>query len=214
MLKQSLNLIPARRELYQAKLFFYLFIASLTMFFVASLITYCLVRVEGFRTIQQTYDAATNTMVASNRQYEALRLPISFWASTTLLVAISVLLQRAVYLVSREQINQFRGCLIWAWVCAVVFVVVQSFGMADLVANHFRQLENGSTKVYGMSFTLAFIHALHVLGGLVFLGYVIFQSFQGKYDHERHWAVDHCAGYWHFLDVVWVVMLLVFAITK
>ena len=33
MLKQSLLLVPARRDLYQAKLVFYLFLASLGMFF-------------------------------------------------------------------------------------------------------------------------------------------------------------------------------------
>ena len=206
-------MIPARRELYQAKLVFYLFIASLTMFFVASLVTYCMIRVEAFRTIQQSYDAATNTMVASSRNYEPLKVPVSFWASTSLLIVISIFLQRAVWFVRRESINHFRQCLIWAWAAAVIFVVIQAFGMSELVANHFR-LDDGSTKVYGMSFTLAFIHALHVLGGMAFLGYVIFQSFRGKYDHERHWAVDHCAGYWHFLDIVWLTMLLVFAITK
>ena len=213
MLKQSINLIPARRELYQAKLVFYLFIASLTMFFVASLITYCMIRVEAFRSIQQTYDAATNTMVATTRSYESLKVPASFWASTSLLIVISVFLQRAVWFVCRECIYKFRSSLMWAWAAAVIFVLIQTFGMAELVSNHFSQ-SDGSTKVYGMSFTLAFIHALHVLGGMVFLGYVIYQSFQGKYDHERHWAVDHCAGYWHFLDIVWVVMLAVFAITK
>ena len=213
MLKQSINLVPGRRELYQAKMVFYLFIASLTMFFAASLITYCMIRIEAFRTIQQTYDAATNTMVASSRSYETLKVPTTFWASTILLVVISVFLQRAVGFVRRESIPQFRSCLIWAWAAAVGFSAIQMFGMSELIANHYSAAD-GSTKVYGMSFTLAFIHALHVLGGMIFLGYVIYQSFRGKYDHERHWAVDHCAGYWHFLDVVWIVMLAVFAIAK
>ena len=52
MLKQSISLVPARRDLYQAKLVFYLFIASLSMFFVASLVTYYLVRVQSFQSIQ------------------------------------------------------------------------------------------------------------------------------------------------------------------
>ncbi len=85
--------------------------------------------------------------------------------------------------------------------------------MSELVIHHFRQ-DDGSTKVYGMSFTLAFIHALHVFGGILFLGFVIYQAFRDRYDHERHFAVDHCAGYWHFLDAVWLSMLLVFVIAK
>ena len=90
--------------------------------------------------------------------------------------------------------------------------MVQTIGMQDLLVHHFAQAD-GSTKVYGMSFTLALIHALHVVGGVVFLGFIIFQSMRDRYDHERHWAVDHCAGYWHFLDAVWVTMLALFLIT-
>jgi cytochrome c oxidase subunit 3 len=64
-----------------------------------------------------------------------------------------------------------------------------------------------------MSFTLSLIHVLHVAGGIIFLGYIITQAFRNRYDHERHWAVDHCAGYWHFLDVVWIMMLALFMVT-
>ena len=213
MLKSSISLIPARRDLYQAKLVFYLFIASLAMFFIASIITYCLIRVEAFRTVEFTYNAASNSMVESTRVYEPLKLPISFWTSTLLLIGISVFLQRAVWSVRRENQIGFRRCLVWSWSLAVAFVVIQSFGMFELVSHHFSQ-SDGSTKVYGMSFTLALIHALHVLGGIAFLGFVIYQALRDRYDHERHWAVEHCASYWHFLDVVWIAMLIVFAITK
>ena len=212
MLKQSLSLVPARPALFQAKLVFYLFLASLTMFFVASLITYCSIRAGVFGA-QQVYDAATNSMVPVQRTYEHLELPATFWSSTLLLVLMSILLQRSCWLVAREQQIKFRRCLIWAWIIAISFLLVQAFGMVELVSNHFRGT-NGSTKVYGMSFTLALIHALHVLGGIVFLGYVIFQAFKNRYDHESHYAVDHCAGYWHFLDAVWFMMLVVFVITK
>ena len=212
MLKQSISLVPARPALYQAKLVFYLFIASLTMFFVASLITYCSIRVQAFG-VQQVYDAATNSMVPVNRTYEQLQLPMSFWTSTILLILMSILLQRACWLVQREQQVKFRNCLVWSWIVAISFLIIQAFGMVELVSHHFSQ-SDGSTKVYGMSFTLALIHALHVLGGLAFLGYVMYHAFRNRYDHESHYTVDHCAGYWHFLDVVWFSMLIVFVITK
>ena len=40
------------------------------------------------------------------------------------------------------------------------------------------------------------------------LGAMVF----GKYDHERHFPIRFSALYWHFLDVVWVVMLGCFAL--
>ena len=129
------------------------------------------------------------------------------------LLLVGVFLQRACWLVHRERQLEFRRWLIWAWVAAVVFILIQGFGLRDLLTHHFTQ-SDGSTKVYGMSFTLSFLHALHVLGGMVFLGFVIFQALRNKYDHERHWAVDHCAGYWHFLDIVWICMLIMFVVTR
>jgi heme/copper-type cytochrome/quinol oxidase subunit 3 len=211
MLKQSINLVPNRRDLYQAKMVFYLFLASLGMFFVASLITYLIIRVQAFRPIA---DAVPGSILTQGPDiYQPLRLPLSFWISTLILVLVSVFLQRACWSVHREKQVSFRRWLIWAMAAAFVFSAIQCFGMFDLLAQHFSQ-SDGSSKVYGMSFTLAFIHALHVFGGMVFLGFVIRQAARDRYDHERHWAVDHCASYWHFLDVVWACMLITFVVAR
>lgn len=210
MLKQSINLVPARQNLYQAKMVFYLFLASLGMFFIASMITYLIIRAQAFRPIP---DAIPGSILTQGPEvYQPLLLPMSFWISTVILILVSLFLQRACWSVQREKQTGFRRWLIWALGGALVFVLIQSVGMADLATQHFSKTD-GSTKVYGMSFTLAFIHALHVLGGMVFLGFVIYQAFRNRYDHERHWAVDHCASYWHFLDVVWVCMLITFTVT-
>ena len=211
MLKQSMNLVPARPAMYQAKLVFYLFLASLGMFFIASMMTYLIVRQQAFRPIE---DAIPNSILAMGPEvYQSLTLPTSFWVSTLVLIAVSVFLQRACWLVHREKQVDFRRALIWSMLAAVVFVLIQSFGMVDLLSQHLNH-SDGSAKVYGMSFTLSFIHALHVIGGMVFLAYVTRQAFRGRYDHERHWAVDHCASYWHFLDVVWACMLITFLVAR
>ncbi len=56
------------------------------------------------------------------------------------------------------------------------------------------------------------IHALHVVGGVAALVFIFFGIARGAYDHERHFPVRFCAMYWHFLDVVWIIMLLSFAL--
>ncbi|MDG1875517.1 MAG: cytochrome c oxidase subunit 3 [Mariniblastus sp.] len=209
MLKKSINLVPNRPAMYQAKMVFYLFLASLGMFFFASLLTYLIIRNQAFRPDENAVPNSIATM--GPEIYQSLELPVTFWISTLILVLVSVFLQRACWLIHREKQVGFRRWLIWAMLAAAVFVFVQAIGMNDLLNHHFSQTD-GSTKVYGMSYTLSFIHALHVLGGIIFLGFVIRQAFQEKYDHERHWAVDHCASYWHFLDVVWACMLITFVV--
>lgn len=211
MLKQSMNLIPSRPDLYQAKMVFYLFIASLSMFFIASLITYLTVRDQAFNPIPNAVPGSIATM--GPEVYQPLKLPVTFWVSTVLLIATSYTLHRACRLVRREKQQRFRRWLIYALGSAIAFTVLQSFGLWSLLTAHFSQTD-GSTKVYGMSFALSFIHALHVVGGIIFLLFIIRQAFHNRYDHERHWAVDNCAGYWHFLDAVWACMLVVFVVTR
>lgn len=211
MLKQSLKMVPARREHYQSKLVFLLFLASLGMFFVASLITFLMVRDQAFSPIP---NAVPGSILDQGPEiYQPLQIPGSFWWSTFALILVSFCLHRACWLVHRERQNEFRLLLGLAWVAAFAFTIIQGVGMAWLLDQHFSATD-GSMKIFGMSFTLALIHALHVIGGMVFLGFVIYQAYRDRYDHERHFAVDNCANYWHFLDVVWVCMLAVFLIAR
>lgn len=53
-------------------------------------------------------------------------------------------------------------------------------------------------------YTMTGFHALHVLTGVIFLGIVYRNGRRGLYSAERHWAVEACAVYWHFVDVVWI----------
>jgi heme/copper-type cytochrome/quinol oxidase subunit 3 len=211
MLKQSINLIPARQKLYQAKLAFYLFLASLGMFFIASMMTYLIIRNQAFNPIP---DAVPNSIATMGPEaYQSLQIPMSFWLSTVLLIVVSVALHRACFMVRRERQDEFRLYLIISGVAASIFVIAQVFGLAHLLGEHFSK-GDGSMKIYGMSFTLSFIHALHVFGGMIFLGFVIKNAYLERYDHERHWTVDNCASYWHFLDVVWACMLITFVISR
>lgn len=211
MLKQSIHLLPARQKLYQAKLGFYLFLASLGMFFLGSLITYLIIRDQAFSPIPNAIPNSIATM--GPEAYAPLKVPISFWVSTVLLVLVSYMLHRACFMVRRERQQEFRFFLVASAIAATAFVIIQFFGLAHLLGEHFSKAD-GSMKVYGMSFTLSLLHALHVIGGLIFLGFVIQNAWQEQYDHERHWTVDNCASYWHFLDVVWAVMLVTFVITR
>jgi cytochrome c oxidase subunit 3 len=53
-------------------------------------------------------------------------------------------------------------------------------------------------------YTMTGFHAFHVLTGLIFLAVVYRNGRKGLYSPERHWAVEACAVYWHFVDVVWI----------
>ena len=53
-------------------------------------------------------------------------------------------------------------------------------------------------------YSMTGFHAFHVFTGVIFLFIVLRNGLRGRYSAEKHWGVEACAIYWHFVDVVWI----------
>jgi len=62
----------------------------------------------------------------------------------------------------------------------------------------------GDGIVGSLFYTMTGFHAFHVLTGVIFLFIVYRNGREDLYSSERHWPVEACAVYWHFVDVVWM----------
>lgn len=56
----------------------------------------------------------------------------------------------------------------------------------------------------GIFFAMTGMHALHVLSGIVLILMVWNLGRKGHFSEEKHWGVEACAIYWHYVDVIWV----------
>lgn len=56
--------------------------------------------------------------------------------------------------------------------------------------------------------TLTGLHALHVGGGILWLLYLVVMAFVGRLTPERSLSVSQGAVYWHFVDLLWIFLLL------
>ena len=59
-------------------------------------------------------------------------------------------------------------------------------------------------KYGAVVFAMTGMHALHVISGIVFILIVWNLARKGSFSPERHWGVESCAIYWHYVDVVWI----------
>jgi len=63
--------------------------------------------------------------------------------------------------------------------------------------------------VYGSTFFIATgFHGIHVTIGALFLLYVTVIIIQGKLLFNHHFSFEAAAWYWHFVDVVWLILFL------
>ncbi|NEP17286.1 MAG: heme-copper oxidase subunit III, partial [Leptolyngbya sp. SIO4C1] len=73
----------------------------------------------------------------------------------------------------------------------------------------YTHLEFGLTSnLFASTFyVLTGFHGLHVLFGLLLMLAVLLRSRQpGHYSHENHFGIEAAELYWHFVDVIWIIL--------
>jgi cytochrome c oxidase subunit 3 len=67
----------------------------------------------------------------------------------------------------------------------------------------FSPQDNAQATVF---FSLTGLHGAHVTIGLILLAMVTIRSFRGHFSAEHHHGVEIPGIYWHFVDVMWIVV--------
>lgn len=63
------------------------------------------------------------------------------------------------------------------------------------------------TNLFGSTFfTLTGFHGAHVFGGVIMLGVILYRGLAGQFSARHHDAVEAVSLYWHFVDVVWIII--------
>jgi cytochrome c oxidase subunit III len=129
-------------------------------------------------------------------------LPKGLGLSTVLIVLISLCLGLAQAGIKKNQLEQVRRWLWCTGALAALFLLTQT-------ANWFAMRPPTSAPSLYLStfYLLTGVHALHVVGGFVPLGFVLHHANRRNYSSSRYEGLSLCAQYWHYLGVVWLVLV-------
>jgi cytochrome c oxidase subunit 3 len=127
--------------------------------------------------------------------------------NTTLLIASSVTVHFAEVALRKGRRRQFLGLLGTTLLLGIVFIGGQVLEYYTFI------VEEGFTLTSGIFasafFALTGLHGLHVTMGAILLGIVFARALAGQYSDERHTSVSTVSMYWHFVDVVWLFLVVV-----
>ncbi|MGO4711994.1 cytochrome c oxidase subunit 3 [Bradyrhizobium sp. 2TAF24] len=131
-------------------------------------------------------------------------IPWLVWFNTLVLVLSSGVLQWTQGAARRgDQEGTVTG-LLAAGVASVVFLVGQLLAWQQLLAAGYGVAGNPANSFF---YLVTAVHGLHLLGGLVALGRAIAGAWRGADLPRLRLSVELCAMYWHFLLLVWLVLL-------
>lgn len=135
------------------------------------------------------------------------RPPLVLPAINTIVLGWSSwVLQRAIDCIAHERVRQGALHIGVAALLGALFLALQ---INVWVALHGQGLSVDTGSYASVFYALTCFHALHVLVGLVALGWLVYRALDGRYNAARHLPVRLWTMYWHFVGGVWGFMFVV-----
>ncbi|MFS4455876.1 cytochrome c oxidase subunit 3 [Maribacter sp. 2304DJ31-5] len=155
-------------------------------------------------------------IVSSSREdwIQDLDLPSSFYISTVILIISSLtyfLAQKAV------QANKMDMCTLLLLITLGLgtgFVFFQFDGFSQMVDQGYYFTGPTSTIKMSYVFLIAMVHIVHVAAGIISLLVVLFNQWKGKYSSTEYLGLSLGATFWHFLDLLWVYLIVFMTLVK
>ncbi|MBL7740953.1 MAG: cytochrome c oxidase subunit 3 [Chitinophagaceae bacterium] len=139
-----------------------------------------------------------------------IKMPTVFWYSTAAILLSSLTIQVAIRSFKQREMKQYRSMIAWTLVLGVAFIVLQYFGFKNLWEQNIRF--SGSAGAGQFLYVIFGLHALHVIGGAIALLVMFLKAYVGKVKLYSSVPVEVMATYWHFVDILWIYLLVFFIV--
>jgi cytochrome c oxidase subunit 3 len=138
-------------------------------------------------------------------------MPKVFWASTAAIVSSSITIQLALRAFRQRDMRLYRSLILTTLLLGIVFVVLQWIGFKDLWYQQ-KITFKGSAGAGQFLYVIFGLHALHVIAGVIALLVLFIKAFFGKTKVYSPVPTEVTATYWHFVDLLWIYLLVFFIV--
>ncbi len=146
--------------------------------------------------------------------WQTFSLPKVFWASTIIIALSSYTLYIAKKSLEKDEFKQYRYALAATFSLGVLFCLLQIWGWQIMA----------STKVFFQNsiqgsflYVISGLHLLHIVVGLILLAMIFrdaikyksyIDAFVYSVNPPNQLKIKLICRYWHFVDILWVVLFL------
>ena len=153
----------------------------------------------------------TSAYIVSSKREDWLaefQLPSAFIYSTIIIVLSSltyILAKKALQQGKAQNSTMYLGLTL---LLGISFIVVQFVGFSQMISLGYYFTGPTSNITMSYVFLIAAVHIVHLVAGLISLLVVLFNQIKGKYSPQNMLGFELGATFWHFLDLLWVYVVL------
>ncbi len=151
-------------------------------------------------------------IVKSNQAgWEAVQVPKIFFLSTALIVGSSISIYLAQKAMEAREMAKYRLLITVTALLGVGFVITQFVGFSELWASKITFKDSVAGSFF---YIITGVHVLHVLGGIVALIVLFLRAYNSKTKFYSTAPVQTAGLYWHFVDLLWIYLLVFFLLVS
>lgn len=185
-MSDTTNTIPLHQH-ENSKLAMWVFIGGEVVFFVSLILVLLLGRLVNSGYEEQFRGHLSIPIIALN---------------TFILLTSSYFVVRSLDSIGQGNPKGMRANLVGVLVLGLLFLGGQAFEWSSL----FKEGVTFSTT-FGMPFfTVTGLHGMHVFVGILWLVYILVGNQRVPYTQEDHLGIENFGLYWHFVDIVWIIL--------
>jgi len=141
-------------------------------------------------------------------------LPVLFYVNTGVILLSSVALHLAYKAYVKDKYHLFRILLISGFILGLLFVILQYEAWMQLYDNNITiQINPSGSFLY----LITGLHAAHIIGGVAAISVLMVYAFRKKHQEvtpKRKLRIELILTYWHFVDFLWIYLLIFFLLQQ
>ncbi len=150
-------------------------------------------------------------IVSSNREdWVSFELPSALYISTVLIILSSIAFLLAKKSIKKDNRTNTTLFLLLTFILGLGFAFYQVEGFYQLNDAGLYLSGEGSLVSASLLIVISFAHMIHVVAGFIVLLVVIYNHFKKRYNATETLGLELGGIFWHFVDILWVLLFLFF----
>jgi cytochrome c oxidase subunit III len=146
-----------------------------------------------------------NSLTSDTPDWNPIQIPSALWISTAVILLSSISFEIARRALRKNLYERFKSWISITTVLGFAFLIGQVIAWRQLASQGIYLKSNPHSSFF---YLLTALHALHLLGGLMVLSYVMVSALRLRIGMKKRLTVEVTSLYWHFMDGLWIYLFV------